>query len=164
MRPCFFAAWQASRVDGGGGIAEGGGDAGPVEPFCAREDLVPIDVAGLDARDGGMGAVVGDFRGALAGAALEKVDADAVAAADDVPGADAKAAQLIDGALGHVVVREAGDELGIEPVVGQGDGDIGLAAAVGEFEVGGLGEAQVAGGGQAHHDFAKGNDHRGVGG
>ena len=90
-----------------------------MKPFRSLENLVPIDFTGLDPRDGGMRAVVSDFRCALAGAALQEVDADAFAAADDVIGAHAKPAQLIDGALRHVIFREAGDELGLETVIGQ---------------------------------------------
>ena len=126
-----------------------------MEPARAFERARPVHFARLDLGDGRVGAVVGDLGGALAGAGFEKVNADAVARADDVPGADAQAAQFVDGALAHVVLGQASDKFSVQAVVGQGNGDIGLAAAEGEFEGVGLTEPEEARRGQAHHDFTE---------
>ena len=55
-------------------------------------------------------------------------------------------------------VRKAGDELGVEAVVGQRHGNVGLAAAEGGVELPGLAEAQITGRGKPEHDLSESND------
>ena len=105
-----------------------------------------------------MGAVVGDGGGALGSAAFEEIDADALAAAQDFRRIDAEAAQSLDAGLGDVVLRQARDEGGLLAEERERNGDIGLAAAEGHFEDGGLVQAEIARRGQAQHDFSKGDD------
>ena len=55
------------------------------------------------------------------------------------------------------VVRELGDEGGIQTVVGQGDGHVGLAAAEGEFQVIRLDKTLIVVGLEPDHQFAEGD-------
>ncbi len=64
-------------------------------PLRAGEDRRPVDGVGLHLADRRARAVVDDRRGALAGAGLGVVDADAVAAAHDVVGPHALGAQRL---------------------------------------------------------------------
>ena len=144
-------------ADGGHVGAQGGGDAGKVEPVRPLKDLVPVEVGGGGGGDGGAGPVIDDLGGPLAGALLQEVDAHPVAAPDDVGHIHAVAAHLVDGGLSDVVGGELGDESGVQPVIGQGDGHVGLAAAVSGSQRGGLNEPVVALGGQTEHDLAEGN-------
>ena len=52
---------------------------------------------------------------------------------------------MIDRGLAYVVPGQLGDEIAFEPVVGEGDGHVGLAAAVRDIERLGLYEAAEAG-------------------
>src|SRR5206468_4826387 len=52
--------FQGLQRDAGSGLAQGWRDAAGVEPLYAREDALPVDLAGLDGADGGMRAVVED--------------------------------------------------------------------------------------------------------
>jgi hypothetical protein len=118
VRPIFFAA------------------RAPSSDACAAasEDFVPVEVGGIDLGNGAVGAVVGDSGRALGGAAFEVVNADAVAAAQDVCGIDAEPAQALDAGLGDVVLRQARDEGSLLAEEGQRDSDVGFAAAEGHFQ------------------------------
>ena len=141
----------------GGALAQGRGDAGPVEPVGPFEDLVPVDHTWLDLGDGGMGTVIDDLGAAGDGTGLEIVDAHPVTAIDDAVGAHAEAAEFREAHVGDVVLRKTGHELGVDTVVGKGNGHVGLAAAEGGIELVGLREAQVSRSGEAKHHFAEGN-------
>ena len=129
-----------------------------MEPVRIGKDGFPIDHARLDGGKTRTGPVVDDFAGTLGRAGFEEVDADPLAAAHDVIGAHAIAAQCGQAGIAQVVLGQAGDELDRFAVVGQRDGHIGFAAAVDGFERTGLGEALKARRRQAEHDFAKGDD------
>ena len=138
--------------------AQSGGDAGEVEPVHALEDLVPVKVAGLGLLDGGVGTVVDAHTAPLGGALLIEVDAHTVAAPDDHGGVHAVAAQGVHRRLADGVGGQLGDVGGVQAVVGQGDGYIGLTAAEGELQVIGLDEALVVVGLEPDHQLAEGND------
>ena len=53
---------------------------------------------------------------------------------------------------------QLGHEDGVGAIVGQRDGNVGLAAAEGELEVVGLNETLIVVGLQADHQFAEGYD------
>ena len=61
------------------------------------EGGVPVDHAGLDGGQGRAGPVIDDLAAALHGAVFQEIDAQAVAAADDVVRADAILAQELAG-------------------------------------------------------------------
>ena len=138
--------------------AQSGGDAGEVEPVHALEDLVPVKVAGLGLLDGGVGAVVDAHAAALGGALLVEVDAHTVAAADDHGGVYAVAAQGVDRGLADGVGGQLGHIGGIQTVVGQRDGHVGLAAAEGELQVIGLDKTLIVIGLEPDHQLAEGNN------
>ena len=138
--------------------AQSGGDAGEVEPVHALEDLVPVKVAGLGLLDGGVGAVVDAHAATLGGALLVEVNAHTVAAPDDHGGVHAVAAQGVDGRLADGVGRQLGHIGGVQAVVGQGDGHVGLAAAEGELQVISLDKTLVVIGLEPDHQLAEGNN------
>ena len=105
-----------------------------------------------------MRAVVDADRAALGSALLVEVDADTVAAADDLAGIHTVAAQGVDRALADGVRRQFGDERGVHAVVRQRNSNVGLAAAKGEFEMVSLYEAFVIVRLQTDHKLAKGYD------
>ena len=84
--PWRLAACMASMRDLGSGVGERAEDSAGVEPARAvlAEDFVPVDVAGLELRDGGVAAIVGAQCGAHAEAAFGEVQAVACRAADAV--------------------------------------------------------------------------------
>ena len=141
--------------------AQGRGDAGEVEPVHALEDGVEVEVGHGGVGHGGMGAVINADRAALGSALLVEVDAHTVAAAGDLAGVDAVAAQRIDAGLADGMGRQLGHEGDVGAVVGQRDGHVGLAAAVGVLQRVGLHKAQMIVGLQADHDFTKSNDFHG---
>ena len=69
--------------------ADGGGDAGDVEPSRAFQHGVPIDIARFGQRDGAEFAVVDHLGRALVGAGFQIIDAHAPLAADDLGRVDA---------------------------------------------------------------------------
>ena len=136
-------------------LGQGRGDAGPVEPVGTLEHFAPVDHAGLDLGDGGVRTVVDDLGTAGDGARFEVIDADAVAAVDDAVGVHAEAAELGGAHRRDVILGETGHEVGIHAVVGEGNGDIGFAAAESCLEGMGLAETLVPGSGEPEHDFAE---------
>ena len=146
------------QADGGQLAAQCGSNAGEVEPVGTLEDLVPVEVGSGGQSDGGTGAVIDDLGSTLRSALLHEIDAQTGTAADDHAGVNAKAAQLVDGALTNLVSGNLGDESSVHAVVGQRHSHVGLAAGIGGLELVGLHETQIALGIQAHHDFAKGNN------
>ena len=118
---------------------------------------MPVHHPGPDLSDRGIRTVIDDLAATRHGTGLQKINADTLAAPDDAGGIDAQAAELRDAHLGTVVLGKTGHESGIDAVVGQGHGDIGLAAAEGDVKLPGLTETQVAGSGKAKHHFAEGN-------
>src|SRR5699024_6897418 len=118
-------------------------DAGEVEPIDAFKDRIPVEIGGRGFLNGGVGAVIDADRTALGSALLIVIDADTVAAADNLGGIDAVAAQAVDRALADCMGRQLGDEDRIGAIVGERDGHVGFAAAEGEFEGGSLDKALV---------------------
>ena len=138
--------------------AQSGSDAGEVEPIGAVEDLIPIEVLAGGQLDGGVGTVIDADGAALGSALLVIVDTNTVAAADDQRGVHTVAAQAVHSGLTDGMSGQLGDESGIHAVVGQGDGDIGLAAAKGEFNILCLDETLIVEGLQTEHQLAEGDD------
>ena len=126
-----------------------------MEPLHAVERLVPVDIAGLGQRDGGIGTVVDDLARALVRAALEIVDAHAAFARDDALGIHIEAAQLRLAGVRDGVIGQDRQERRVLAVVGKGDGHVGLAAAEGGLEHRGLEEALLSGRLQAQHDLTE---------
>ena len=136
---------------------QSGGDAGEVEPVGAFKDLVPIEILGLSQLDGGIGTVVNADGATLRSALLVVVDTHTVAATDDQRGVNAIAAQRVHSSLADGMGGQLGNKSGIHAVVGQGNGNVGFAAAEGEFYTLGLHETLIVEGLQTQHQFAKGN-------
>ena len=136
-------------------LADGGRDAGDVEPLHALKGLVPVDIAGLGQRDGGIGTVVDDLARTLVRAALEIVDAHAALARDDALGIHVETAQLRLAGIRDGVIGQDRQERRVLAVVGKGDGHVGLAAAEGGLEHRGLEEALLSGRLQAQHDLTE---------
>ena len=105
-----------------------------------------------------MRAVVDADRAALGSALFVEVDADAVAAADDHAGVHAVAAQGVDSRLADGVRRQLSDESGVHAVVRQRNGNVGFAAAKGEFEVVSPYETLVVVRLETDHQFAESYD------
>ena len=137
---------------------QGRSDAGEVEPVHALEDLVPVEVGELGLLNGGVGPVIDAHAAPLGGALLVEVDAHTVAAPDDHGGVHAVAAQGVHRRLADGVGGQLGDVGGVQAVVGQGDGHVGLAAAEGELQVVGLDKALIVVGLEPDHQLAEGND------
>ena len=137
---------------------QGRSDAGEVEPVDPVKDFVPVEVGGGGLLNGGVSPVVDAHGAALRGALLIEVDAHTVAAPDDHGGVHAVAAQGVHRRLADGVGGQLGDVGGVQAVVGQGDGYIGLTAAEGELQVIGLDEALVVVGLEPDHQLAEGND------
>ncbi len=106
----------------------------------------------------GTGPVVDHLAAAADGTMFQEIDAQALAAPEDVLRAHAILAQEIAAGLAEVVVGQAGDVLGVETEIGQRDRHVALAAAVDHVEAIGLRKAQVVRRRQPHHDFAEGYD------
>ena len=136
-------------------LADGGRDARDVEPLHAVERLVPVDIAGLGQRDGGIGTVVDDLARALVRAALKIVNTHTALAGDDALGIHIEAAQLRLAGVRNGIVGQNGQERRVLTVVGKGDGNVRLAAAEGRFEHRGLEEALLSGRLQAQHDLTE---------
>ena len=139
-------------------FAQRRGNAGEVEPVGALKDLVPVEVGGLGLGNGGVGAVIDADAAALGSALFVKVDADPVAAPDNLGGVYAIAAQGVDSGLTDGVGGQLGDEGGIHTVIGQRDRHIGFAAAEGEFHMIALDKTLVVVGLQAEHQLAESNN------
>ena len=147
------------------GLRQRAEDATGVKPAGAEraEDLVPVDVAGFQLRDGGVPAIGATQRGAHAEASLGEVEAVAHGAADAVvlhPGH-----ALFDAALEHQVFHEAahrvvgqrGHDGGVEPEAAlQPARDVVLAAAFPDLEGAGGVDAAIARV-EAQHHFAQGD-------
>src|SRR5699024_5508430 len=103
------------------------GVAGEVEPIDAFKDRIPVEIGGRGFLNGRVGAVIDADRTALGSALLIVIDADTVAAADNLGGIDAVAAQAVDRALADCMGRQLGDEDRIGARVGERDGHVGVA-------------------------------------
>ena len=136
-------------------LADGGRDAGDVEPLHALERLVPVDIAGLGQRDGRPRAVVDDLARTLVRAALEIVDTHTALARDDALGIHVETAQLRLAGVRDGVIGQDRQERRVLAVVGKGDGHVGLTAAEGRFEHRRLEEALLSGRLQAQHDLTE---------
>ncbi len=137
--------------------AQGRRDAGEVEPVHALKDGVPVKVGGGSLLNGGVGPVVNAHAAALRSALLVEVNAHPVAAADDLGGVHAITAQGVHRRLTDGVGGELGDIHGVQAVIGQGHGHVGLAAAEGEFQVVGLDKPLVVVGLETDHELAEGD-------
>src|SRR5688572_33315540 len=103
-------------------------------------------------------AVVGDLRRASAGAWLDEVDAQPLAASLDGGGINTAGLQRAEAALGEIVLRKTADKSGRASQLGQLNGGIRLGAAEAKVEEGGIGEAMEIGHRKAEHDFSEAND------
>ena len=105
-----------------------------------------------------MGAVVDAHGAALGSTLLVEVDTHAVAAPGDQGGVHAVAAQRVNGRLADGVGGQLGDVGNVHPVVGQGHGHVGLAAAEGELYMVALNKALVVVGLKTEHQLAESYD------
>ena len=148
-----------------GGVAEGGEDAAGVQPARAEfaEDVVPVEIAGLELAGGGMAAVGNADRAANAEAALGEVQAVADGAAHAVEGRPfdefgvhaALQNEILEQTADFVVGKGGGDG-GLQPeAAAQAAGDVVFAAAFPDLELAGAADAAFAGV-EAEHDFAEG--------
>ena len=153
-----LAGSQADLDDVG---AQRRGDAGEVEPVHALKDGVKVKVGHRRVGHGGMRTVIDADGTTLGSALLVEVDAHTVAAAGDLAGVDAIAAQRVDAGLADGMGGQLGHKRDVGAVVGQRDRHVGLAAAVGVLQRVGLHKAQVIVRLQADHDFTKSNDFHG---
>ena len=84
-------------------------------------------------------AVVEDLGGALVGAGLYIIDAEASFTADDLGGVDTEAAHFADEGVGDsVFVRQDGDVTGRKAEAGDGHSDVGFSSAECRQELGRL--------------------------
>ena len=155
----------------GQGAAVGGqrrGDAAQVQPVVAVQQGVQVHAGEVVLGDGAVLAVVGDFRGADAVAGLQIIGAQTVGGhillgGQDHGGAvDVVGAQPAHRALAQAVVGHHAEEGAVHAEVGQGQGDVGLAAAIAGFKAGGHADLLVVRRGQAEHDLAAGDEFGGV--
>ncbi len=102
-------------------------------------------------------AIVDDLRRPLARASLGVVDADAIAAAQDVIGAHALRPQRADRGVADVVLRQPRHVVAVEAELRQADRGVGLAAAEGGDELRDLQKALEPGRAQAQHEFTERN-------
>lgn len=109
--PVFLGGLEGCEHLGGGMLAEGGDDAGGVEP-ARVEYLLPVDVAGLDLAERGVAAVVELIAGPGTDADLDEREPVA-GAADLVIGLDHDVGHV------HAVHLGAGDDVPARPVVHQ---------------------------------------------
>lgn len=142
-----------------GGLAYSGRDAGDVEPACAIEGLLPIDVAGFGEGDGAVFAIVDDLGGPLVGAWFDEIDAEPAFSSNDRRGVDTEPAKFTNERIGDGVGGgKDGDVARGIAKTGEGDGDIRLSSTEGGEELRGLQKSLKARGCEAQHDFAEGND------
>ena len=130
MRLGGLAGFAADVNDVG---AERRGDAGEVEPVHALKDGVPVEVRGGSLLNRGMRTVINADRAALGSALFIIIDAHTVAAAGNLRGVYAVAAQGVDRGLADGVRGQLGDKRRVHAVVCQRDRDVGFAAAKAEF-------------------------------
>ena len=107
-----------------------------------------------------MSTVIDAHGATLRSALLVEVDAHAIAAADNLGGVYAVAAQGVDSSLTDGVGGQLGDEGSVHAVVGQGHSNVCFAAAEGELHMVALDKALVVIGLQPQHQFAKSNNLR----
>jgi len=129
-----------------------------VKPFRTGQDFVPLELPRPRLGNGAVRTIVDDLSRPLACALFEKINTDAITRTDDGGGIDPEAAQFVDGALREIIGRQARDVASVGAELREHHRHIGLCAAEGDFKVGRLREAQVAGGCEAKHDLAKSDD------
>ena len=155
-------------LDGGlrGGLGEGREDAARVEPADAQlaEEVLPVEVAGLDLRGRGVAAVRDADGAADAEAALGEVEAVADRAADAVVLAPLDEVG-VHAALHHEVLEQAADLVVDErradggaqaEALAQAAGDVVFAAAFPDLELARGAHAAFARV-EAEHDFTEGD-------
>ena len=160
----FVSGFDGLDGEGGGGFRERGEDAAGVEPAHAEfaEDVVPVDVARLELRGGGVAAVGIAHRAAHAEAALGEIQAVAHVAADAVVRApldeirgDAALHDEILDQVADFVIDEGGDDGGlVAEAFPQAARGVVLAAAFPGGEMAGGADAAFAGI-ETEHDFAE---------
>ena len=138
--------------------ADGGSDAAPMEPVGIAEDGVEVKVLGLCLADTAVGTVVDNLAGTHAGSRLEIVDAHARSAADDEVGVDTIPLQCIYSGLAHLVGGQLRHKIGLMTIIGQADGHIGLASAIGGIETVCLDNTRIVVSREAKHYFAHRDD------
>ena len=129
-----------------------------MEPVYALEDVVPVKVSRGSFLNGGVCTVIDADAAALRSALLVEVDAHAVAAAGDLAGVNAVAAQAVHSRLADGMGGQFGDVGHVDAVVGQRHSHVGLAAAEGELQMVGLNKTLVVIGLQTNHQFAEGDN------
>ena len=105
-----------------------------------------------------MGPVVDAHGATLRSALLIEIDADPIAAPDDLGGVHAVPAQRVDGCLTDGVGGQLGDVGYVHAIVGQGHGHVGLAAAEGEFHMVALDKTLVVVGLKPQHQLTEGDN------
>ena len=154
---------QAAQDEIGAVLVQRRGDAGQVQPVKALKQLLQIDLGQVVLGQGAVHAVIDDLTGADAVAGLEVIGAQAAAGGlllgreDHRRTVHVVAAQPADGAFTQGVVGHHAEEGGVHAQVGQGQGNVGLAAAVAGLEAGCHTDLFIIRRGQAQHDFANGN-------
>jgi hypothetical protein len=129
-----------------------------VEPRGAVEHLRPVDCVRLHLGDRRPRAIVNDLRRALARAGLGVIDADAIAAAQNVVGSNPFGAQRANRRFTDVVCRQPRHVVAVEAELRQADRGVRLAAAEGGDELRRLQKALEPGRAQAQHEFTKRDD------
>ena len=148
---------HVQRLEGGvgGGLRDGGRDARHLEHRSIAQHLVPVDHARLQVIVGRAGAVVAHAGIAQGGSLLEIVDADTVAAIDDMLRAHAQLAELHGAAAAHLRGGQPSDILHSVALHGQRHGHIGLAAAIVAAEHLALRQSFLVFLGKAKHQLAE---------
>ncbi len=106
-----------------------------------------------------MRPIINHLGGSHGRSALQKIDAQSLAASGDMSGTHIVLPQSGHGALTDLVGRNRRDKLHVMAVVGQRHRHVGLAAAIAYVKFVRLNELLEIGGGQPQHDFPHGNYH-----
>src|SRR5699024_8367100 len=148
---------------------QGRGDAAEVQPVEAVQQGVQVHAGKIVLGDGAVLAVVSHFGGADAVARLQIVGAQPVGGHVLLGGQDHGGAVHVVGAqpphraLAQAVVGHHAEKGAVHAQVGQGQGDVGFAAAVAGLKAGGHADLLVVRRGQAEHDLAAGDEFGRVG-
>ena len=160
----FLGLFDAGQDKVGAALGQGGGDAAQMQPVIALQQRIQVHPGKVVFGDGTVLAVIGHLAGADAVAGLQIVGAQAVGGGLLRAGEDHRGAVHVVGAehahraLAQGVVGHHAEEGAVDAQVCQGQGDIGLAAAVAGLEAGGHPDLLIVGRGQAQHDLPEGDE------
>mgnify|MGYP007129629257 CR=1 FL=1 len=132
-----------------------GCDAAPMEPVGSLEYLVEVEVARFGFADTAVCAVVDDLAWSHAGARLQEVDAQTLAASCDEFGVYAEFAQAVDCCCTYLMCGNFAHEVSFVSIVCQAHGHIGFAPSIVDTERVRLHNAVVPRGRESKHDFAQ---------